>query len=315
MKAVTMHPMFPTNPTPTTRPLLHKIQPLRVYHALLLAISLVALPGFAQKAKRTDLKQQIRTPDRTTLSTPDQQAAYALGMEIGIGLKGLNAPNIDLDIFIQGICDTLVKGKSLITIEEAQQVKQAFFSKLQAEQGERTKIQGIAYLNANARKPGVRVTESGLQFKPLIKGRGVPAREGDEVVVHYTGRLTDGTEFDSSIKRGRPFIFPIQGERVIAGWIEVMQLMREGDKWEVTIPSALAYSDRPMRVIPPNSVLIFQVELLKVNPTSEQKNAYNQVAEPAGSVSQDAEADADGSENGDQGGGGYEDLLRGLEGE
>jgi len=94
-------------------------------------------------------------------------------------------------------------------------------------------------------------------------------------VVHYTGKLVDGTEFDSSVKRGRPFIFPVQQGRVIDGWIEGIKLLKEGTKVELTIPAALAYGDRPMKVIPPNSVLIFEVELLKVNPTAEQEAAYN----------------------------------------
>ena len=98
-------------------------------------------------------------------------------------------------------------------------------------------------------------------------------KDSDKVVVHYAGRLVDGTEFDSSVKRNRPFVFELRPGVVIDGWVEAVKLMKEGSKFEVAIPSELAYKDRAMRVIPPNSVLVFEIELLKVNPTADEEKA------------------------------------------
>lgn len=124
-------------------------------------------------------------------------------------------------------------------------------------------LDGPAFLKANAAKPGVVTLDSGLQYKVLNEGDGNTPTATDTVSVHYRGTLIDGTEFDSSYKRGKPTSFPVN--RVIAGWTEALQLMQEGDKWELVIPPELAYGSRsPGAGIPANAVLVFEVELLKV---------------------------------------------------
>jgi len=122
---------------------------------------------------------------------------------------------------------------------------------------------GAAFLKTNAAKPGVVTLDSGLQYQVLKEGDGKSPKATDTVTVHYRGTLIDGTEFDSSYKRGKPTSFPVN--RVIAGWTEALQLMQVGDKWQLTIPSDLAYGSRsPGAGIPPNAVLVFEVELLSV---------------------------------------------------
>ena len=123
---------------------------------------------------------------------------------------------------------------------------------------------GEAYLAAQAKKPGVKKTASGLEYKVVKDGTGKSPKLTDSVSAHYKGTLTDGTEFDSSYKRGEPASFEVNG--VIPGWTEALQLMKEGSKWELFIPSTLAYGERGRPSIPPNSTLIFEVELLKVEP-------------------------------------------------
>ena len=205
--------------------------------------------------------------------TPDQQAAYALGLEIGIGLSQLEDPAFDMGLFVQAIEDTLKHGKTKMNVEEAGKVKQAYFERLMKAQQEKAAKVGQAYLDSNAKQPGVVTLPSGLQYKVIKMGPGAAPKDSQEVVVHYVGTLTDGTEFDSSRKRSRPFTLKIQPGYVIDGWLEALRLMPEGSIFQVTIPAALGYGDRPTRTIPANSVLIFEIELLKVAPTAEEKQA------------------------------------------
>jgi FKBP-type peptidyl-prolyl cis-trans isomerase FkpA/FKBP-type peptidyl-prolyl cis-trans isomerase FklB len=159
---------------------------------------------------------------------------------------------------------------SRLTEEEKATVMQTFqeqaMAKREAEQkalSEKNIAEGTAYLEANKAKEGVTVTESGLQYRVITEGTGVVPTATDSVSVHYSGKLLDGTEFDSSIARGEPVTFDVTG--VIAGWTEALQLMPKGSKWELVIPSDLAYGPGGNGPIPPNSVLVFEVELLEVN--------------------------------------------------
>ncbi len=124
------------------------------------------------------------------------------------------------------------------------------------------KMKGEAFLAENAKKEGITVTASGLQYEVINSGSGATPTLSDTVETHYTGRFMDGTEFDSSVTRGQPLTFPVTG--VIAGWTEALQLMQEGDKWKLYIPSELAYGERGVGPIPPNATLIFDIELLAV---------------------------------------------------
>lgn len=203
------------------------------------------------------------------------KVSYSIGLNIG---KSMKAEEIDIDVALlaKGIKDALA-GNSAMTEEEIRDTMQAFQQQMQAKmlakqkaaaeaakgQGEKNKADGAAFLAANKQKAGVETTKSGLQFKRIKNGAGKTPKATDTVTTHYAGRLLDGTEFDSSIKRGQPASFPVNG--VIAGWTEALQLMKVGDKWELYIPYQLAYGEegRP-GAIPPSALLIFEIELLGV---------------------------------------------------
>ena len=166
----------------------------------------------------------------------------------------------------RGIIDALTGAKPALNDTQAMAAMQKFEQGMQAkakEKGDQAKAAGDGFLAANAKKPGVKVLPSGLQYKVLKTGTGASPKATDTVKVHYHGTLTNGEKFDSSVERGEPAEFPVN--RVIPGWTEALQLMKPGDKWQLVIPSDLAYGPqgRPP-VIPPNSVLLFDVELLEV---------------------------------------------------
>lgn len=201
--------------------------------------------------------------------TPDEKFSYMLGMDIGMNLK--NVPqDVDFEIFLRGIKDSFEGKETLITEEEAIKIKQEFIQNMQMERikemtetAQKNKEEGEAFLEENKEKEGVITTESGLQYMVLEKGDGPIPEEDDEVTVHYKGTLIDGTEFDSSYQRGEPVTFSLGG--VIPGWTEGLQLMNVGSKYRFFIPSELAYGQRGAGAqIGPNSVLIFDVELLGI---------------------------------------------------
>jgi FKBP-type peptidyl-prolyl cis-trans isomerase len=186
---------------------------------------------------------------------------YALGYQLGKDLVGVELRAQDLQ---RGLEDGRSGAKAKLNDEEMaaamaalQQRVNAERSKLQAAEAEKALAAGQAYLDANAKKPGVTTTASGLQYRVVTAGEGAKPQASDTVTVHYKGTLVDGTEFDSSYKRGQPASFPVGG--VIAGWTEALQLMQVGSKYELTIPPALAYGAQgPLA----NQVLLFEVELL-----------------------------------------------------
>ncbi len=199
-----------------------------------------------------------------------QQASYGFGLGLGRQFK---AQAIDLEptLIARGIADALAGAKPLLSDEQLQVCMQEFEQQVQAKQAEaikgladKHKAEGEAFLAKNKALPGVKVTKSGLQYKILSAGTGATPKATETVTTHYKGTLIDGTEFDSSYKRGEPTSFPVDG--VIAGWTEALQLMKVGDKWQLVIPSELAYGDQPQQggPIPPNAVLVFEIELLEV---------------------------------------------------
>jgi FKBP-type peptidyl-prolyl cis-trans isomerase len=208
-------------------------------------------------------------PAQVDLNDPAAKFSYALGLEIGASLKQLGA-EIDMDVFARGVEDNLKGNEPLLTPQQAAEIKQEFFKKLQAERAERNKDlaeknrkEGEKFLAENKKKDGVTTTASGLQYEVLTEGDGPTPKATDQVTVHYRGTLIDGTEFDSSYNRGEPVTFPVQG--VIAGWTEALQLMKVGSKYRLFIPSNLAYGERGAgQVIGPNATLIFEVELLEI---------------------------------------------------
>ncbi len=195
--------------------------------------------------------------------------SYVIGMDIGTNLKKQSV-EVNPDLLLKGIKDALSGNKPLMTDQEIKETIAAFQKEMQAKQeevakkmGEKNKKEGEAFLAENKKREGVITLASGLQYKVLKKGSGKKPKATDTVTTHYRGTLIDGTEFDSSYRRGQPVSFPVNG--VIAGWTEALQLMEEGAKWQLFIPSSLAYGERGAGPqIGPNATLIFEVELISV---------------------------------------------------
>ena len=198
-----------------------------------------------------------------------EKMSYAVGMGMG---KNLERQGIDVDpeLLLKGLKDVLEKGKARLSDAEFQQTMRDLSIRQREKQQsrksqltEKNKKEGAAFLARNSKKKGVVTLPSGLQYKVLRKGKGKKPGTGSRVETHYRGTLLDGTEFDSSYKRGQPATFPVTG--VIAGWTEALQLMSVGSKWKLFIPSALAYGKRGSgRLIGPHATLIFEIELLQV---------------------------------------------------
>ena len=191
-----------------------------------------------------------------------QKASYALGVGIARNLKQNRLDGVDTDLLIRGLRDMLGGQKLGLTEEELNTAVVSYFRELNDKVGVENRKQGEEFLAANKAKPDVQTTKSGLQYKVLTKGTGPTPKATDSVKTHYKGTLIDGKEFDSSIARGEPAVFPVKG--VIPGWTEALQLMKVGDKWQLFVPSELAYGAEGNRAIPPNSTLIFEIELLGI---------------------------------------------------
>lgn len=189
--------------------------------------------------------------------------SYGLGMGIGQNLQSMGISNMSVEDFMKGISDVLAGGKTEMTHAEAQAVVNEHFRKLAEEAYAQNKNAGEAFLAENAKKEGVNVLPSGLQYQVITEGNGKKPSATDRVQCHYEGTLIDGTIFDSSIKRGEPAVFGVN--QVIKGWVEALQLMQEGAKWRLYIPYDMAYGEHGAgEMIPPYSALIFDVELIKV---------------------------------------------------
>ena len=209
------------------------------------------------------------------LKTPKDKASYAIGMDMGRSLKR-NEVDIDPDILGKAIKDLLTGQKTLMTEEEVRTTLTTLQQEMQVKrqekmktQGEKNKKDGEAFLAENKKKEGVKTLPSGLQYKVISEGKGKSPKAEDTVTVQYKGTLIDGTEFDSSMKHGKPATFPVNG--VIKGWSEALQLMKEGDKRMLYIPADLAYGETGTSGGPigPNSTLIFEVELVSVAPKTK----------------------------------------------
>jgi FKBP-type peptidyl-prolyl cis-trans isomerase FklB len=224
-----------------------------------------AKSGTAPAGKAPAAKSQ----SPTTLNTPEDKLSYAIGLNIGRSLQK-DAIAVDPDIVARGVKDALSGGNTLLTDEEAKAAIVALQADLRKKQeetmkaaGDVNKKQGDAFLAANKAKEGVVTLPSGLQYKVVTPGKGPKPAATDTVVCNYRGTLIDGTEFDSSYKRGQPATFPVG--QVIPGWTEALQLMPVGSKWQLFIPPDLAYGERsPSPVIGVNSTLIFDIELLSI---------------------------------------------------
>ena len=191
------------------------------------------------------------------------KVSYSLGLSIASNLISSGVTTINAEAFIDGL-NVVFSGKMPeIMPDEANNILQDYFDKLQQAKGKEAKAEGEKFLAENKKKEGVVALPSGLQYKILTAGNGPKPKASDTVKCHYEGRLINGTVFDSSIRRNEPAEFPVSG--VIAGWVEALQLMSEGAKWKLYIPSDLGYGARGAgEMIPPHSTLIFEVELLEV---------------------------------------------------
>ncbi|MDR1203107.1 MAG: FKBP-type peptidyl-prolyl cis-trans isomerase [Tannerellaceae bacterium] len=191
------------------------------------------------------------------------KVSYALGLSIGNNFQNSGMKNIQVEDFIKGMTDVLGDKEPDISYEEAKQVINDYFVKLQKEKPELNKKAGEEFLHINKNKAGVTELPSGLQYEVLKKGSGAKPKASDKVKCHYHGTLINGTVFDSSVQRGEPAVFGVS--QVIPGWVEALQMMETGSKWRLFIPSNLAYGERGTgESIEPNSTLIFDVELLDI---------------------------------------------------
>jgi FKBP-type peptidyl-prolyl cis-trans isomerase FklB len=204
--------------------------------------------------------------DKSALKTEGDKLSYVLGLNLGADMKKRSINDLNYDMLVKGIRDAYADGPKLLTDEEQEQVWTTFQQNMKAsgmKMSEDNKKKGNEFLAQNKTKEGVVTLPSGLQYKILKQGTGPKPKLSDEVTTHYRGTLINGTEFDSSYKRNAPVSFPVNG--VIKGWTEALQLMPTGSKWQLFIPSDLAYGPNGAGgVIGPNETLIFEVELISI---------------------------------------------------
>jgi FKBP-type peptidyl-prolyl cis-trans isomerase FklB len=252
----TYHPLFKSITDRRGKEMKGVYMKIRVTVAIISAL-LLGSWGYAQDAQ--------------VLKDQKAKQSYVIGVDIGKAFQrqGLQ---IDPETLSKGIKDGISGGKLLMTDQEVQETMTALQKEMRAKQeeankaaGERNKKEGEAFLAANSKKEGVKTLPSGVQYKVIKAGTGKKPQATDTVLVHYRGTLIDGTEFDSSQRRGQPLSIKVNG--VIPGWTEGLQLMEEGAKWNLYIPPNHAYGDRGAGPqIGPNAVLIFEVELISVQP-------------------------------------------------
>lgn len=192
-----------------------------------------------------------------------EKVSYALGMSVANNIMASGVKGVNVEEFVSAVKASFTGEETTMTPQEAQQILNEFFTKLQEEQTKGLKAEGEKFLEENAKKEGVVTLPSGLQYKVITEGTGKKALATDSVECHYEGRLINGTKFDSSYDRGETATFGVT--QVIPGWVEALQLMPEGSKWQLYIPYNLAYGDRGAgQQIPPFAALVFDVELVKV---------------------------------------------------
>lgn len=219
------------------------------------------------------LVSQVNAQEKLVLKNQKEKVSYSIGLNVGRNLgSDLKKQSIDIDpnMVAKGIQDALSGANPLLSNEEVQETMVAF----QKEMSEKQKQRGEAFLAENKKKEGVKTLASGLQYKVVKAGSGKKPKLNDTVTVHYRGTLIDGTEFDSSFRRGKPATFPVSG--VIPGWTEALPLMGEGAKWQLFIPPKLAYGEPGAGgLIGPNATLIFEVELISIQESNQEKKQEN----------------------------------------
>ena len=225
-----------------------------------LAMAIAVIAGTALAAD-DEAKADTKTKELTQI----QKVSYCIGLDMGGNFKQMEL-DVDTDLLIKGLKAGFTDAEPMFTKEEIQEIMMQFQKEMMEKQKammEKQKEKGIKFLAENKKKEGVKTTDSGLQYIVITEGKGDSPIDDDTVSVDYVGTLIDGTEFDSSYKRGKPVSFPVNG--VIKGWTEALKLMKPGSKLKLFIPSELAYGERGMGgVIGPNETLIFEVELKEV---------------------------------------------------
>ncbi|MEE3038042.1 MAG: FKBP-type peptidyl-prolyl cis-trans isomerase [Bacteroidota bacterium] len=193
-----------------------------------------------------------------------EKVSYSLGVSIATNVKSQGLEQVDYESLTNALRDVFENNQLQISENESNMILQDYFGKLANKKKQANIEAGKNFLNENAQRDGVTTTESGLQYEVLKEGTGNLPKETDKVTVHYHGSLIDGTVFDSSVDRGEPATFPVNG--VIPGWVEALQLMKVGAKYKLFIPSDLAYGERGAGgAIGPNATLVFEVELISIN--------------------------------------------------
>jgi FKBP-type peptidyl-prolyl cis-trans isomerase len=228
-----------------------------------------AKPSQSTGSKASGTSASKTQPAPLVLKTDSQKISYAIGMGLG---KNIKRDSIDVDptVLLRGLKDAMAGNKLLLTDEEAKAAITALNTQVRAKEEEKAKVaalenkmKGDAFLAQNKTKPGVVTLPSGLQYKIISQGTGPKPTADDTIKCNYRGTLVDGTEFDSSYKRGEPITFPVNG--VIKAWSEALPLMKTGAKWQLFVPAELAYGEHGAgRAIGPNSTLIFEVELVGI---------------------------------------------------
>jgi len=247
---------------------------IRISIAMLVLGFFVVMPvNAAEKGTTKDVNEpeiavQAADEKAEVFKTEMDKVSYIIGTQIGENLKKAEI-DVNLELLIQGLKDTLKGKEPALSQAYMQKVYSDWQQRMRAKQVARQKKEaaenlaaGTAFLEANKAKQGVKVLPSGLQYKVITEGTGNTPTADDKVKTHYRGTLIDGTEFDSSYKRNEPAEFRVKG--VIKGWTEALQLMKEGGKWELYIPANLAYGQRGRPGIPPNSTLVFEIELIEI---------------------------------------------------
>ena len=203
-----------------------------------------------------------------SLKTEKDKVSYMVGADVGRGLMQIK-DELDIAVVVQALQDEFAGKNTKMTQEEGQKIRQDFMQKLQAKRAaeekaaaDKNKTEGAAFLAKNKSKSGVKTTASGLQYEVVKEGTGKKPKDTDTVKVDYTGTKIDGTKFDSSVDRGQPATFPLNG--VIKGWTEGLQLMTEGSEYKLYIPAELAYGENAPPTIGPNATLIFDVKLISI---------------------------------------------------
>lgn len=231
---------------------------------VVIALTILASSCQGQNAKEISSRSDVK------MSTDLDSLSYAIGLDIGKNLKMSDLDNINIEIMSNGMTAAFKGDESVMNQQKTQEIISKYVQKLQQKKQEESgkklqgnKEKGAKYLADNAKKSGVKTLPSGLQYVVIKDGKGAKPKETDMVKTHYHGTLIDGTVFDSSVDRGEPATFPVNG--VIKGWVEALQLMSVGSKWKLYVPSDLAYGDNGMPpTIGPGETLIFEVELISI---------------------------------------------------